>query len=53
MTAFEDRTLRELVRMKAREVELTGTEEGERLAEELKKLIKQICAFQQQNNSEE
>ena len=53
MTSFEDRTLRELVRMKAREVELTETEEGERLAEELKRLVKEIYAFQQQNNKAE
>ena len=52
MTAFENRTFRELVRMKARELELTGTEKGEDLAEELRKLVKEIYAFQQQNDTD-
>lgn len=52
MTSFENRTLRDLVNMKSRELELTEMEEGIELAEELRKLIKKVYAFQQKNGTD-
>ncbi len=52
MTSFENRTFRDLVNMKSRELELTETKEGEDLAEELRKLVKRIYAFQQKNGTD-
>ena len=49
MTGFENRTFRDLVNMKSRELELTEMEEGIELAEELRKLVNRIYAFQQKN----
>ena len=51
MTGFENRTFRDLVNIKSRELELTETKEGEDLAEELRKLVNRIYAFQQINNT--
>lgn len=53
MTNFENRTFRDLVNIKARELELTETEEGEDLAEELKRLVKHIYAFQHKNGTDD
>lgn len=47
MTNFENRTFRELVSMKSREMERTEREEAIELADELRKLINRIYAFQQ------
>ena len=52
MTSFENRTFRDLVNIKARELELTETEEGIELAEELRKLINRAYAFQQKNGTD-
>lgn len=52
MTSFENRTFRELVNMKSRELERTENEEALELAEELRKLINRIYAFQQTNGKE-
>ena len=46
MTYFENRAFRDLATMKARELEETGTEEAEQIADELRKLIKKIYAYQ-------
>ena len=47
MTNFENRTFRELVSMKSRELERTEREEAIELADELRKLVNRIYAFQQ------
>lgn len=52
MTGFENRTFRDLVNIKSRELELTETEEGIELAEELKKLVNRVYAFQQKNGTD-
>lgn len=52
MTPFENRTLRDLVGMKSRELEKEGTEEAVSLAEELRELVKRIYGHQQANNGE-
>lgn len=52
MTSFENRAFRDLVNIKAKELELTETKEGEDLAEELKRLVKRIYAFQQKNGTD-
>ena len=52
MTGFENRAFRNLVNMKSRELELTEMQEGEGLAEELRKLVNRIYAFQQKNNTD-
>jgi hypothetical protein len=52
MTGFENRTFRDLVNMKSRELELTENEEGIELAEELRKLVNRVYAFQQKNGTD-
>lgn len=52
MTGFENRTFRDLVNIKASELRLTETEEGENLADELQELIRKIYAFQQKNGTD-
>lgn len=52
MTGFENRTFRDLVNMKSRELELTEKEEGIELAEELRRLINRVYAFQQKNGTD-
>lgn len=52
MTSFENRTFRELVNMKSRELEQTEKEEAIELAVELRKLINKVYAFQHKNGKE-
>lgn len=52
MTGFENRTFRDLVNIKARELELTETKEGEDLAEELRKIINRVYSFQNKNGTD-
>ena len=47
MTGFENRAFRDLANIKASELTLTETEEGENLADELLELIRKIYSFQQ------
>lgn len=52
MTGFENKTFRELVSMKAFELEKMGTEEAETLSEDLRILVRRIYAFQSKETAD-